>query len=211
MSFVKESIMAEAIYSPDLPIFLFGESMGGAVAVRMAQIEGPKLFAGFMLYSPMLSLEMARELPIGLGLRNGHLEPFATCLSAVVPALPIAKPARNELNPLAQLEMDEDELSYGGDVRARCAAEFVAVTNGFMDGGLGLVDVPFMTMHSVKDTFTDPLGSERLYRDAKTTDKEYLKVGPGETVDVDLWHAFGNGDGFEVPFKFALEWFEKHC
>ena len=34
------------------------------------------------------------------------------------------------------------------------AAEFVAVTSEFMDGGLAQVDVPFRTLHSVKDTFT---------------------------------------------------------
>ena len=56
---------------------------------------------------------------------------------------------------------------------------------------------------------SDPHGSERLAELAKTEDKGYLKVGLGEEVDVDLWHAFANGDGFDVPFKFALKFFEE--
>ena len=54
--------------------------------------------------------------------------------------------------------MDDDPLSYGGDVRARVAAEFVHTTNNLMDGGMQNIDTPFITFHSVKDTFTDPHG-----------------------------------------------------
>ena len=106
--------------------------------------------------------------------------------------------------------MDEDPLCYGDWVRARVAAEFVACTDRMMDGGLRAVNVPFLTLHSVKDTFTDPEGSARLLRDARTPDKTYLKVGLGEDVDVDIWHAFANEEGFEVPFAAALKWIETH-
>jgi len=47
-------------------------------------------------------------------IRNSHLEPIAGCMSAVAPKLPIAAPAINVHNPLAQQEMDLDALTYSG-------------------------------------------------------------------------------------------------
>jgi len=48
-------------------------------------------------------------------IRNSHLEPIAGCMSAVAPKLPIAAPAINVHNPLAQQEMDLDALTYSGE------------------------------------------------------------------------------------------------
>ena len=45
-----------------LPVFLFGISMGGATAVRMAQKQ-QHLFRGAVLYAPMLSLEEVQSSP----------------------------------------------------------------------------------------------------------------------------------------------------
>jgi hypothetical protein len=123
--------------------------------------------------------------------------------------LPIAKPALNTHNPLSQQEMDQDCLTYSGDCRARVAHQFMMVTDGFMDGDLSLLNVPFVTFHSVRDTFTDPEGSEVLYAQAAVADKTHLRVGPGCDVDVDIWHALAAEPGREVIFGRARAWLEE--
>jgi hypothetical protein len=123
--------------------------------------------------------------------------------------LAIARPARNEHNPLFQQEMDDDPLTYTGNVRAKTAVEFIRVTANFLNGGLRKLQLPFVTFHAPKDTFTDPYGSERLISDACSTDKTYLSVGQGLDVDVDMWHALGAEPGFEVVAARAIDWINK--
>ena len=83
------------------------------------------------------------------------------------------------------------------------------VTDDFMlDGGLSELEVPFVTFHAAKDTFTDPKGSEVLVKEAKAKDKTLNRCGPGLEVDVDIWHALAAEPGREVVFAKALEWLE---
>ena len=55
-----------------LPRTLTFRPVGGGTAVRCAQLE-PTLFTGMVLYAPMLSLELAREMEIGCGFKNAAL------------------------------------------------------------------------------------------------------------------------------------------
>lgn len=188
-----------------LPLFLFGVSMGGATAVRMAQME-PQMFRGMILYAPMLCLEEVKKQKVFACITNGHLASVAGCLSKALPTLPIAKPARNELFPLSQKEFDEEELNYHGDVRSRVGAEFMKVTEWFMNGGLESVSVPFAVFHAIHDTFVDPIGSQKLIDTAKSSDKQYFKVGTGQDVNVDVWHGLHFEPGHEAIFKHSLDW-----
>mmetsp|Transcript_29145 Transcript_29145/g.65244 ORF Transcript_29145/g.65244 Transcript_29145/m.65244 type:complete len:302 (-) Transcript_29145:544-1449(-) len=53
---------------PGLPVFLFGQSMGGATCVAMALRSeakyGKQIFDGLVLYAPMLSLARVREATV---------------------------------------------------------------------------------------------------------------------------------------------------
>jgi len=191
-----------------LPIFLFGVSMGGATAVRMAQTM-PSMFRGMVLYSPMLSLEEVKKQKLVAGIRNRHLAPLVDSLNRLCPTLPIGKAARNTIHPECQTEFDEDPFTYSQDCRVRVAKAFQDVTNWFLAGGLRELRTPFITFHSVKDTFTDPLGSQTLLEMAEVEDKTYLKVGLGQDVDVDIWHALNAEPGHEEVFNSALAWIQQ--
>jgi len=190
-----------------LPVFLFGISMGGATAVRMAQKQ-PTLFRGAVLYAPMLSLEEVQKQSIFLCVTNRHLAPLVEVLNKLIPKVPLAKPARNTIHPKSQEEMDADPLTYSENARVRVAREFFTVTNWFMAGGLAEMRTPFVTFHSVKDTFTDPLGSETLVRLAEVKDKTYVRVGKGLDLEADIWHALTFEPGHELVFARALAWIE---
>jgi len=209
LEYLKATIMKEPSAS-SLPLFLFGVSMGGATAVRMAQME-PHMFRGMILYAPMLRLEEVKKKKVVACITNGHLASLAGCLSKAVPTLPIAKPALNEIFPLTQKEFDDDELNYHADVRSRVGAEFMRITEWFMSGGLDSVSVPFAVFHASHDTFVDPIGSQKLMDMAKSTDKKYFKVGTGLDVNVDVWHALQMEPGREVIFKYALDWINERA
>mmetsp|Transcript_65610 Transcript_65610/g.186119 ORF Transcript_65610/g.186119 Transcript_65610/m.186119 type:complete len:332 (-) Transcript_65610:100-1095(-) len=192
-----------------LPLFILGISMGGATSVRMAQMQ-PHLFRGVVLLAPMLSLEEVKKKQVFCCIRNGHLMPVAGVLSRLLPTVAIAKGQKNTLHPLSQKEADDDPLCYHGDVRNRCARCFQNVTDYFMSGGgLREMRTPFVTIHSARDTFTDPAGSQRLLNMAEVEDKTYLKVGPGLDLDLNMWHCLTGEPGYDVVFEKILEWFGK--
>jgi len=190
----------------DLPMFIFGISMGGCTAVRMAQLE-PELYRGVVLYAPMLSLEQIEKQRLFACIRNKDLAPCVTCLDCCCPTSAIGKAAKNIVHPLSQQEQDEDELSYSGDVRVRVAAGFGNVTRWLLkEGGMRNMRTPFVTFHSVRDTFTDPLGSELLVREADVEDKTYVKIGKDQDIIADMWHSLTTEPGAELVFERALLW-----
>merc|ERR1712217_701398 len=130
-------------------------------AVRMAQ-KRPGMFRGMVLLALMLSLEEVKKARVCCCVRNGHLEPVADFLDWAIPTVPLLAPARNTIHPLSQKECDDDPLNYHGKVRIRMGNAFRKVTDRFMEGGLTDVRTPFVTIHAVRDTFTDPYGSKRL-------------------------------------------------
>mmetsp|Transcript_52659 Transcript_52659/g.118626 ORF Transcript_52659/g.118626 Transcript_52659/m.118626 type:complete len:329 (+) Transcript_52659:67-1053(+) len=193
---------------PDLaavPLFVVAISMGGATAVRMVQ-KMPELFSGVAFLAPMLSLEEVKKELIGCCIRNGHLMPIADLLDWIIPTFPLAKPAKNTMHPLSQKEVDEDPLSYQGNVRVRVANAFRKVTDSFMSGSLRDVCTPFITIHASRDTFTDPSGSAKLLKLAKSEDKSYVKVGLGEELDLDMWHGLTSEPGFDKVFSCVVSW-----
>jgi len=186
-------------------VHLFGISMGGATAIEMSLLH-PKTYRGCVLYSPMLSLEKVREEVVAVCITNRHLEYFARPIAFLAPTLPIAKPAENKIHPASQTEMNIDPLTYSGNVRARVALEFVEVTIKLMHHRLQEMSVPFVTFHSVSDTFTDPDGSARLLEVATARDKTYMKVGEGCDVDANMFHGLGTEPGWDKVLARALEW-----
>lgn len=173
--------------------------------MRMAQLD-EDIFTGVALYAPMFSLEQVKKKKIVCCITNGSLKPIVGCLNATIPTMPVGKPDRNTIHPKSQEEMDNDPLTWSGDVRVRVAKEFSDITDWFMDGGLEEMRVPFIVFHSVKDTFTDPGGSEALMEMAESTDKKFAKLGPGLDVDVDIWHSITTEPGSVVVAKRMVEW-----
>lgn len=189
----------------NLPLFVFGISMGGATAVRMVQLR-PNMFRGAILYAPMLSLELVKKQRIVLCITNGHIVPIASGLDMVIPRYPLLKPATNRIHPETSREFEGDPLNYHGNVRVHVAKAFSDLADWFVGGGLSEVQTPFVTFHSVKDTFTDPFGSERLFELSPCKDKVYRRVGKGLDVDVDIWHMLATEPGHEKIFASALSW-----
>jgi len=191
-----------------LPTFVLGISMGGACAVRMSQLS-PALFRGAVLLAPMLSLENIQKQKVALFITNGHMAKFVNLLDNVAPSLPVGMSARNTMFPDTQKECDEDPFTYHGNIRVRVARCNLSVCDWFMNGGLEEMTTAFVTFHAAKDTFVDPAGSEALLERAASSDKTYVRVGPGLDVDLDMWHGLTCEPGCEFVRERALEWIKQ--
>lgn len=154
-----------------VPIFLMGHSMGGLVATqycltntRSASIAG--------LITSAAALKLDDDLsPI--------LQMIAPLLGFLFPKFKTEKLdqtylTRSEDNLKAY---NSDPLNYLEGTRARTGAEMIktikAIPKSFPD-----LSIPLLAMHGTGDKLTDRRGTEQLYNDASSTDKE-LKIYDG--------------------------------
>ncbi|HEY5944120.1 MAG TPA: lysophospholipase [Kofleriaceae bacterium] len=151
---------------PGKPIFLFGHSMGGAIAARTAEVHARPL-AGLVLSGPALAID-APPLLVAATRMIAVLNPRA-------PALKL--PNRNfSSDPAAVAAMDKDELISQPPGPARTAA-------GLVDGMRAIwadvdrLTMPLLALHGTADRLTAPAGSRMLIRRAPAQDKT-LRIYP---------------------------------
>jgi alpha-beta hydrolase superfamily lysophospholipase len=149
------------------PVFLFGHSMGGAIAARTAEVHRPQL-AGLVLSAPALVVD-APPLLIAATRMTG----------ALMPKFPALKLDYGDFSsrPEARGEIDKDELISQPPAPARTAA-------GLVDGmrviwrDADSLTMPVLALHGTKDRLTAPSGSRTLIARVPSADKT-LRIYPG--------------------------------
>lgn len=152
---------------PGKPIFLFGHSMGGAIAARTAEIHQPKL-AGLLLSGPALAID-AGPLLIAATRMSGFL----------MPSFPALKLDNDDFSsvPGTGEAMSKDPLVSNPPAPARTAA-------GLVDGMRAIwadadqLTMPVIAMHGTSDKLTAPSGSRALIHRIPSSDKA-LQIFPG--------------------------------
>jgi len=194
-AFVREVVLKDS-RTQGLPLFLFGQSMGGAVAVQMSTAS-PELYQGMVLYAPMLCVPKV----------NIMLAAIVKCILALVDNVaPVWRFTPRQKGP-AKDGREKDPLVYRSGMRVRVARECIKATQAFMTSDLSSVGVPFLVMHSVADPATNSRGSQELFEKATCLDKTYLKVGPGLDIEGDgTVHALSYESGHDLVLSSALKW-----
>lgn len=174
---------------PNTPVFLFGESMGGAVAYctyqRMAH-----LLRGVLLGFPMckISDDMLPSQWV-IDLLVWLIGPSGT--AGWLGYLPIA-PAQQSLDdvsqrdPLKRLMSSRDPLSFSRNPRLATARELIDVTKRISDS-LETFDAPLFVFHGLADKVTDPQLSQLLYDESPSDDKT-IRLYEG------MWHNLTTGE-----------------
>lgn len=151
----------------DLPAFLFGESMGGAVTLLMYLRSPPDAWTGIILSAPLLIIpEDMKPSKVKLFL-FGMLFGLADTWQVMADK----KMVRNSIRDREKLRvMLANPRIYTGPPRLGTMREIARVTE-YLQGMFAKVTVPFLAVHGTVDGITAPEGSKMLYEKAESADK----------------------------------------
>ncbi len=179
---------------PRRPVFLFGHSMGGAIALVFTLSRNPEI-RGLVLSAPALKVP-------------GNISPllvwFTKPLGGIAPRRSVFK-LDNKLftrDIEALAAMNNDPLIYNKPHPARTAAELLRAIERIQKTMTSLT-LPTIVMHGTVDKITNPDGSRQLNEVASSTDKT-LKLYEGHYHD--LLHDLGNSDVADD----LLQWLDRH-
>jgi alpha-beta hydrolase superfamily lysophospholipase len=190
-----DSVRAERRAEPRRPLFLYGHSLGGAIAAAYVIERGADGLAGLVLSSAAL------RIPADL---SPLLQKAAGVLSRFVPRLPVSKLDTSHLSrdPAVVRAYEEDPLVYTGGVRARVGAEVLRVTEHVQQHADAFA-LPLYLYHGTADRITDPAGSRWLHEHAPAADKS-LKLYEG------LYHETHNEPERERVLDDLTAWLDAH-
>ncbi|KAF5798696.1 putative 2-acylglycerol O-acyltransferase [Helianthus annuus] len=185
----------------DLPRFLLGESMGGAVAIKM-HLKQPEFWNGAVLVAPMCKIA------------DDVVPPWAvkTFLIGVAKVLPKYKLVpQKDLGDMAFRDPKKKPLTsynviaYKDRPRLGTAMELLNTTQD-IENQLEKISLPLLILHGKADIVTDPSVSKTLYEKAKSSDKK-LNLYDG------CCHALLEGETDDIilsVFNDIISWLDKH-
>ncbi|KAL6627797.1 hypothetical protein ACP70R_031523 [Stipagrostis hirtigluma subsp. patula] len=180
--------------------FLYGESMGGAVALLLHR-KDPAFWDGAVLVAPMCKIsEKVKPHPLVIAL--------LTQVEDVIPRWKIV-PTKDVIDaafkdPVKRDKIRRNKLIYQDKPRLKTALELLR-TSMFVEESLSQVKLPFFVLHGEADTVTDPEVSRALYERAASADKT-IKLYPG------MWHGLTAGEpdeNVESVFSDIVAWLDE--
>jgi acylglycerol lipase len=190
---LETMVRSAAQRHPATPMFLYGHSMGGLVALayltgRPAELNGAVLSAS------------AVDIAVGSPLERLA----APVLSAIAPNLGVLRLDATAVSrdPEVVRDYDTDPLNYRGKTRVRTGAELLATVEK-VKRDLGRVTVPLLVMHGSEDRLTSPTTSKTLSDRVGSTDVT-VKLYDG------FYHELHNEPEKETVFTDILRWLKEH-
>ena len=149
---------------PNLPVFLFGHSLGGTIVVLYTIIHQPEI-AGLVLSAPELKISESIS-PV--------LIKLAPLIGKLFPKLPTVVLDKNAISsdPAVVRQYDEDPLNCRRGIPARTGAE---LNRGIKDieSQMEKLTLPFIIMHGTSDNLADIRGSQKLFEQTRSADKTF--------------------------------------
>nr|DAD35363.1 TPA_asm: hypothetical protein HUJ06_006003 [Nelumbo nucifera] len=172
-----------------LPSFLFGQSMGGAVALKV-HLKQPKAWNGAILLAPMCKIAedmvppwLVKQILIGVA----KILPK----EKLVPQKDMAEMAFRDLNKRKLTSYNV--IAYKDKPRLGTAVELLKTTQE-IEYRLGEVSLPLLILHGEADTITDSSVSKALYDKASSSDKKLC-------LYKDAFHALLEGEPDDAIFQ----------
>eukprot|EP00250_Pteridium_aquilinum_P007721 c17387_g1_i1 orf=282-1445(-) len=169
-----------------LPHFLFGESMGGAVALKM-HLKQPAAWNGAVLVAPMC--KMAPEMyPPWILVQILKALCYFFPWAKLVPNKNLADLAFKDLKKRKQTAYNV--AAYKDPPRMKTALELLRATND-ISSSLNEISLPLLILHGACDVITDPSVSKALYEQSRSIDKT-LRIYDN------AWHSILEGEPDDV-------------
>ncbi|KAL0874307.1 hypothetical protein Bca101_024012 [Brassica carinata] len=184
-----------------LPSFLFGQSMGGAVSLKI-HFKQPDAWTGAVLVAPMCKIADDMVPPpvlkqILIGLAN------VLPKHKLVPQKDLAEAAFRDARKRNMTQYNV--ICYHGKPRLRTAVEMLRTTQE-IEKQLQKVSLPILILHGEADTVTDPSVSRELYQKAKSSDKKIV-------LYKDAYHSLLEGEPDEMILSVLsdiISWLDDH-
>ncbi|KAL6190322.1 hypothetical protein ACLB2K_036720 [Fragaria x ananassa] len=185
-----------------LPFFIMGESMGGAVALKI-HLKEPDKWDGVILVAPMCKIA-DDVMPPAIVLK------LLAFMSEVLPQAKLFP--QKDITHLSYREPEKRKtagynvISYKDQMRSRTAVELLKATSD-IEMHLDKVSSPLLILHGEADTVTDPLVSQLLYEKASSKDKT-LKLYQ------DAYHCILQGEPDDTIFTVLddiVTWLDSRC
>lgn len=184
-----------------LPCFLFGESMGGAVALK-THLKQPKAWNGAILCAPMCKISeqmVPPKLVVKMLIAMANVLPK----NKMVPTQDIGDAAFKD--PKKREQTHYNVISYKDKPRLWTAVELLKTTEE-IEQKLEEVTLPLFILHGEADTVTDPSVSKALYEKASSSDKKL-------ELYKDAQHALIEGEPDETITQILgdiISWLDEH-
>ncbi|KAG0452540.1 hypothetical protein HPP92_024921 [Vanilla planifolia] len=180
--------------------FLYGESMGGAVALLL-HLKDPNYWSGAVLLAPMCKIS-EKVKPHRL------VVSMLTWIEEIIPKWKVV-PTKDVIDssykdPVKRREIRSNTLLYQDKPRLKTALEMLR-TSYHVEGNLARVTLPFFVLHGEADTVTDPEVSRALYERASSEDKT-MHLYPG------MWHGLTSGEpdhNVDTVFADIISWLDR--
>uniref|UniRef100_A0A0A0LTU4 Serine aminopeptidase S33 domain-containing protein n=1 Tax=Cucumis sativus TaxID=3659 RepID=A0A0A0LTU4_CUCSA len=120
--------------------------------------------SGVVLTSPAVGVQPSHSIYAVLAPIVSLLLPTLQVGSANKTTLPVTR------DPDALIAKYSDPLVYTGAIRVRTGYEILKISS-YLQQNLSKISVPFLVLHGTADEVTDPTASQKLYKEASSTDK----------------------------------------
>ncbi|XVF20807.1 hypothetical protein REPUB_Repub12eG0034500 [Reevesia pubescens] len=185
----------------NLPCFLFGQSMGGAVALKM-HLKQPNAWSGACLVAPMCKIADDMVPP---WLIKQILIFVANLLpkEKLVPQKDLAEAAFRDIKKRELTSYNV--IAYKDKPRLRTALEMLRTTDE-IGKILEKVSLPILILHGENDVVTDPSVSKALYEKASSSDKRII-------IYKDAGHSLLEGEPDDMILKVfsdIISWLDEH-
>jgi alpha-beta hydrolase superfamily lysophospholipase len=147
---------------PDKPVFLFGHSMGGAIAALLGIVRPPNV-RGLILSAPAIQIG-DKVFPV--------LRYLAAFVSRFLPTLRFVRVGCRFISrdPAVVQAFRDDPLVFHGRLPVRTGAEILRAAKRIQSDANRLA-LPLLVLHGTGDFATDQAGSRLLVARAASTDK----------------------------------------
>nr|CAD1842332.1 unnamed protein product [Ananas comosus var. bracteatus] len=185
-----------------IPSVLFGQSMGGAVALKI-HFKQPDAWDGAILVAPMCKIaeDVVPSWPV---------QQILICIAKILPREKLVP--QKDLAELAFKDLKKREqtsyniIAYKDKPRLRTALEMLRTTQE-IESRLEEVSLPLIILHGEADLVTDPSVSKALYEKASSSDKKLC-------LYKDAYHSLLEGEPDETIFSVLddiISWLDAHC
>jgi len=183
------------------PVFCWGESLGGAVAIHLCMCR-PEIFKGVVLSSPMCGIADDIKPPELVVKALIFLSSFAGTLP-ITPAKdqsPLVWKDPNDYHSIV-LGPQQNFLNYRMKARLATARELLRGSTEIIERASTEMKTPFLIIHGDSDYVCPIEMSRKFHRNALVEDKMLKEVSGG-------WHAVFTSD-IEKIYQDAFDWINK--